>query len=113
MLVLLWLGCLLFLGGDLLKPFDHTEHYGHSHNAYHEEHQPAHPEFGHVFVQHRAEEDEEVSDGSGAKPQTLADSLNMLRGNLRHKAQTERADEELGHGEEEVGYDKNPGADLL
>ena len=104
-------GCRL-LGGDLLKPFEHAKHHTHGGEGYEHEDEPAHPQLGHLVEEERTNHDEEVAYGRGAEPETLADALNVLGGNLADEAQTQRADEELGNGEEEIGYNKHPGAAL-
>ena len=55
-------------------------------------------------VEHlHTEEDKEVANSGGTQPQTLADTLQMLRSNLRHERETQGRDKQLSHRQEEVG----------
>ena len=99
---------LLLLGGDALQPLQHAEHDAHSDEADDGEDGPGHPEAGQLVEEEGSDHDEQVAHGGGGEPQALADALDMLGGNLGDEAQTHRRDEELGHGEEEVGDDEHP-----
>lgn len=96
--------------GDALQPVDHGEHHGHGEDAEAGEYGPAFPLIW-EGVEHRdAKGDEQVADGRGRQPQTLADALQMLGRDLRYERQSERRNEQLGHREEEVCKNQYGGA---
>ena len=82
--------CLIGLLGDALQPLHHAPHHHHGDEADDEEHGPAHPQRRQLVEHHRANPDEQVAQCRGTQPQTLADALQVLRSNLRHKRQAQR-----------------------
>ena len=88
---------LLLLGSDLLKPLEHAEHDEHGHEGDDHEDQPAHPQAGQRVEEEWADHDKQVADGGGAKSEALADTLDMFRGNLGNKAQTQRTNKQFSN----------------
>ena len=77
------------LFGYAFEPLDHAEHDCHRNKANHEEYGPAFPKVPSI-VHERANPQEEVADGSGAEPQTLTKTLQVLRCHFRHERESER-----------------------
>ena len=69
-----------------LQPLHHAEHDRHGDEADGEEHAPALPDV--PSVEHDGtNEDEEVADGRGTEPQTLAEAHHVARSHLRDEGQ--------------------------
>ena len=94
---------LLAVGRDALKPFEHAQHHAHRDEAEDGEHTPGDPLVREGVEHLHTEEDKEVANSGGTQPQTLADTLQMLRSNLRHERETQGRDKQLSHRQEEVG----------
>lgn len=97
--------------GYSLKPFNHAEHCAHRNQADSGKDHPSLPDRAGV-IDEGTDPEEQVAYGSRSEPETLAETLEMARGNLGYERESERRDKEFGYGEEEIKENQHPGAGL-
>lgn len=100
-----------FFTSYTLKPFNHAKHDYHGKQANGCEHNPSNPD-GELVVQQRTNPKEAVTHCGGTEPETLAETEKVLGSNLGDEAETQRTDEKLSNGHEEVVKNQHPCASL-
>ena len=79
----------LFVAGNALEPLNHGEHDTHRNQADDDEDTPALPQ-RHIVVHDGTDGQQNVTNGCGTQPQTLAQAEHGLGGNLGHEGQAQR-----------------------
>ena len=77
--------------GDAFKPFEHAEHRTHGDEADYQEYHPGNP-YRALVVNQRTDPQQEVTKGGGGEPKTLAETLQILRGELLTRTERPRGE---------------------
>ena len=97
--------------GYTLQPLHHTEHDAHGDEADGSEDCPALPDRP-SLVHERANPEQHIAYGRSTQPEALAETQQVLGSHLGYKGETQRRDEELGYGEEEIDHNQHKPAGL-
>ena len=85
-MLLLLTSCDLF--SHSFEPFEHREHGAHRDEADCQEHCPGYPD--RIFIiNQRTNKQHKVTQGGGAEPETLAETLHVLGGYFRYEREAE------------------------